>query len=196
MLGRRVGSGVQSAAHALGWLGIGEAAEEGREGGEEAQGPGVEGGGEERGKGGGGGGGGEGGEEGEEREAEEWGEEEDEEGEEEEDADGEEEEDEEEEEEEEEYEGRGGRGKEGKGPPRPEQRVLAQPNPRSTLGGHPERGVFGDSAELGPEALGRKEEAPSWVALVTSDFAMQNVALQLGLRLFSVHGVQIRSVHR
>jgi RNA-binding protein NOB1 len=40
---------------------------------------------------------------------------------------------------------------------------------------------------------------PSWqssVACVTGDFAMQNVILQMGLRLLSPSGIHVRELHR
>ncbi|KMZ64225.1 hypothetical protein ZOSMA_37G01070 [Zostera marina] len=46
------------------------------------------------------------------------------------------------------------------------------------------------------QSLGMKSLSDSTVACVTSDFAMQNVILQIGLRLLVPGGMQIRKLHR
>ncbi|KAJ7538737.1 hypothetical protein O6H91_11G061900 [Diphasiastrum complanatum] len=58
-----------------------------------------------------------------------------------------------------------------------------------------ESGSLGDELESEPSGM----LAPLWsssIACLTTDYAMQNVILQMGLRLLSPTGVQVRELHR
>lgn len=61
-----------------------------------------------------------------------------------------------------------------------------------------EGGAGGESEVEGRSEFGWSEQSvlESSVGCLTADFAMQNVILQMGLRLLTVDGVQIRELHR